>query len=186
MNQTLLETHSRLLERWRKAMNLVGPGPIAPHYEDAHHAIGWLSPSGRWADLGTGAGFPGIVFAARFPAVSLELVDSRQKRCRFLEEVVAEAELTGVTVRRVRHEDLEPSAYDGLLSRALTSPEKLLGIGRRLLTPGGTLVLQLQEHAPIPDAGDYTMFHVEHYVVDGKARKAAGLRFQPCSVAHSG
>lgn len=173
----LIATHARLLERWRKAMNLVGPGPLSSHYDDSERALAGLAPAGRWVDLGTGAGFPGVVFAARFPGVALELVDSRQKRCRFLEEVLAEHPAPGVTVRCTRHEALDSGVYDGVMSRALSAPEEMLEIGRRLLVPGGTLVLFLQGDAPIPAAPDYAVFHVEHYEVDGRARKSAALRF---------
>jgi 16S rRNA (guanine527-N7)-methyltransferase len=175
----LIAVHARLLERWRKVMNLVGPGPLASHYDDSERALAWLQPVGRWVDLGTGAGFPGIVFAARFPQVALELVDSRQKRCRFLEEVLAEAPTPHVTVRCARHEDLPAAGYDGVMSRALAAPEQMLVIGERLLIPGGTLVLFLQGDASVPVAPGWEVFHVEHYEVDGKARKAAGLRWRP-------
>ncbi len=171
----LLEVHRTLLDRWRKAMNLVGPGPLAPHYEDCDRALAALNPTGRWVDLGTGAGFPGIPFAARFGHVDIDLVDSRQKRCRFLEEVVATAEVDGVRVRRMRHESLEPRQYDGVLSRALHNPEQMVEVARRLVVPGGRLVLFLQADAAVPEASDTSVFHVEHYVVDGKARKSAEL-----------
>ncbi|MCA9570039.1 MAG: class I SAM-dependent methyltransferase [Myxococcales bacterium] len=173
----LLTTHARLLERWRKAMNLVGPGPIAAHYEDANRALKGFRPSpGRWVDLGTGAGFPGIVFAAMHPDLPLELVDSRQKRTRFLEEVLAEADWQGVDVLCTRHETLPEGAYAGVMSRALHAPERMVEVARRLLVPGGTLLLFLQDDAPIPTDIDLEVFHVEHYVVDGRPRKLAASR----------
>jgi 16S rRNA (guanine527-N7)-methyltransferase len=175
----LLETHRALLERWRKAMNLVGPGPLETHYEDCDRALAALRPSGHWVDLGTGAGFPGIPFAARFPTVTIDLVDSRQKRCRFLDEVIATSETDGVRVLRMRHEQLESGQYDGVLSRALHAPKQMVEVARRLLRPGGRMVLFLQADAPVPQAPDVEVFHVEHYAVDGKARKSAELRFVP-------
>ena len=175
----LLATHRALLERWRKAMNLVGPGPLEPHYEDCDRALAALVPTGHWVDLGTGAGFPGIPFAARFPNVSVDLVDSRQKRCRFLDEVVATSDAEGIRVRRMRHEELEPGQYDGVLSRALHAPEQMVEVARRLLRPEGRMVLFLQADAPVPEAHDVEVFHVEHYAVGGKARKSAELRFLP-------
>jgi len=159
-------------------MNLVGPGPLAVHYEDCDRALRGFEPVGRWADLGTGAGFPGIPFAARFPGVQLELVDSRQKRCRFIEEVLAEAGRDDVVVKRTRHEALESGVYDGILSRALHAPEIMLDVARRLLVPGGSLVLFLQEDCPVPCSTDFELFHVEPYVVDGKRRKSVVLRYQ--------
>ena len=176
----LIQTHRELLERWRKAMNLVGPGPVQEHFDDCAAALRVLQtepPTGRWADLGTGAGFPGLVFAATFPSVELELVDSRQKRCRFLEEVLATAEWSGVMVRRQRHEELESGAYDGIMSRALHDPLGMVKVARRLLRPGGKLVLFMQEMAALPEAPGFEMFHVEHYTVAGRQRKSVVLRF---------
>ena len=177
----LLTTHRRLLARFRKSMNLVGPGDLSLHYLDADRSLGWLQPTGHWVDLGTGAGLPGVPFAARFPDVSIDLVDSREKRCIFLEKVLAEADLgdrAPITVRHMRVEDLPAAAYDGILARAFTPPPKLLRHAERLLVPGGTLVLLLQDDTPVPPTDAFEVFHVEPYVVDRKHRKAVGLRFE--------
>ena len=169
--------HRELLERYRQVMNLVGPGPIDPHYQDAHAALEGLEPSGHWADLGTGAGFPGAVLAARFPQITVDLVDSRRKRCVFLEEVLATAGVDdGVQVRCMRLEGLEPGRYDGITSRALAAPEAMLDIGRRLLKPGGTLVLFLQDDARPPVAEDYEVVSERTYAAGDKGRRVAVLR----------
>ena len=90
--------------------------------------------------------------------------------------ITTAAEVEGLRVRRLRHEELDAHAYDGILSRALSAPEAMLDVGRRLLKPGGTLVLFLQDTHPVPDTSDYAVFHVEPYAVEGKQRKAAYLR----------
>ena len=87
----LLTIHRNTLERYRQRMNLVGPGPVDLHYADCAEAVRGLDPQGQWADLGTGAGFPGVVLAAQYPELHLDLVDSRRKRCAFLEQVLAQA-----------------------------------------------------------------------------------------------
>lgn len=171
-DEGLLRAHQTLLERFRRSMNLVGPGPIEVHYLDAALALAKLEPAGHWADLGSGAGFPGIPFAALFPGVALDLVESRAKRCWFMDQVLAEVDRPNLRVLRQRHETLEPG-YDGLLSRALHAPERMVEVARRLVRPGGTLVLFLQDDAPVPDGG--RVFHVEQYAVEGKRRKAAYL-----------
>ena len=84
----LLSTHRRLLERWRKSMNLVGPGDVQVHFDDCQLALATLTPEGHWVDLGSGAGFPGIPLAATWPELRVDLVDSRKKRCWFLEQVL--------------------------------------------------------------------------------------------------
>ncbi len=176
--QDLLETHRRLLAQWRKTMNLVGPGDLSEHYQDSERALAWMKPSGRWVDLGSGAGFPGIVLASMYPELQVDLVDSRSKRCAFLNRVLTEA---GIGTERVRvHcqrvEKLEGGQWDGVVSRAFAPPPKALSHARRLLVPGGTAVLFLQEETSAPVVEGLQVFHVEHYVVGGKRRKAVGLR----------
>jgi 16S rRNA (guanine527-N7)-methyltransferase len=171
----LLETHRALLERFRKTMNLVGPGPLDLHYRDCAEALVGLEPQGHWVDLGSGAGFPGIVFAATFPEVSLDLVDSRQKRCVFLEQVLAEGlepDHAPVRVLCERLEHLPPEYWDGALARALAPPEKVLDHAGRLLKPGGHLLLMLQEHQPIPVTQEYAVKRQHAYTVKGRRRLA--------------
>lgn len=177
----LLTTHRALLTRFRDSMNLIGPGDLELHYRDADLSLAWLEPRGTWADLGTGAGFPGIPFAARFPDVALDLVDSRQKRTIFLEKALAEAELgdrAPLRVLRTRVEELPSNSYDGLIARAFAPPPKLLQHARRLLHSGGTVVLFLQHDTPVPEVEDFEVFHVEHYEVAAKRRRAVGLRYR--------
>lgn len=179
MEHPLLAHHQGLLSRWRDATNLVGPGPLGPHYDDAFQALDGLAATGRWADLGTGAGLPGIVFAAMFPDVELDLVDSRQKRCAFVERVIATAPppLPRAKVLCLRVEELSDGVYDGLISRAFAPPPEVLVFAQRLLKPGGRLVLFLQADADAPPS---EVFHVEHertYLSGGKGRKAVWMRF---------
>lgn len=140
----LLKAHRAELERFRGSMNLVGPGPLDPHFEDATHGVAGLDARGRWADLGSGAGFPGIAFAAAYPEARVDLVESRAKRCVFLNRVLAEAGADeGVRVRNARVEDLEPGVYDGIVARAFRPPEIVLDHAARLLVPGGRAVIWL-------------------------------------------
>lgn len=171
----LLTAHHDLLERRRGVMNLVGPGPIAPHYEDAERGLAGLSLRGRWADLGTGAGFPGIVIAARFPDVALDLVDSRQKRCTFLEAALADAREdvrarpAPLRVVNARVEDLPAGAYDGVAARAFAPPDEVARHADRLLRPDGQLLLFLQADQPGP-AGWRVVTEVR-YAHEGRDRR---------------
>jgi len=168
------ETHRTLLEKWRRAMDLVGPGPVAPHFEDAAHAVQWLEGTkGAWADLGSGAGFPGVALAARHPEVRVTLVESRQKRATFLKEVVHRAALSNAKVFHGRSEALESGAWDGVISRAYRPPEDYLADALRLLRSGGTAVLLLARQE-IPQLEGLTVFHVEHYAVNDQPRRAVG------------
>ncbi len=149
--------HLATLERWRHAMDLVGPGPLEVHFEDAARAVAWLpSPAGVWADLGSGAGFPGVALAAHFPQLTVHLVESRRKRAVFLRQLKAGE------VKCLRSEELPDESYDGVVSRAYKAPEAYLADARRLLKPGGVALLMLARQAE-PEVDGLRMFHVERY-----------------------
>ncbi len=167
--------HASLLERWRAAMDLVGPGPIAPHLDDADAAVSGLDARGDWVDLGSGAGFPGIALAAAWPEARVQLVERRQKRAAFLEQVVAAAALTNASVHCVDAATLPAGAYDGVVSRAYKPPVELLPEAGRLLRPGGVLVLLLARE-PAPVAQGWSHVRTQDYSVEGKPRRVVVLR----------
>jgi 16S rRNA (guanine527-N7)-methyltransferase len=132
--------HRDLLQKWRTAMNLVGPGEVDPHFVDSIAAVSGLDATGRWADLGSGAGFPGISLAARHPEAHVLLVESRQKRATFLQRVLTDTGLCNAEVFHGRVEDLAPG-FSGLISRAYKPPAEFLADAARLLAPGGRVVV---------------------------------------------
>ena len=172
----LLEHHRQLLSKWRIVSNLVGPGSLEEHYLDCQAALAPLKPRGQWADLGSGAGFPGIVFAAMFPETPLDLIDSRKKRCAFLNHVLATASppLSQVTVKCQRIEELANHSYDGVMARALASPKAVMTHAQRLLRPQGTLILFLQNDDLILGDG-FEKLWASSYCVVGKHRVAVAL-----------
>lgn len=177
----ILDIHRRLLEEARTRTNLVGPGPLDDHYLDAERALAGIEATGTWADLGSGAGFPGIPFAALFPEVAVDLVENRRKRVLFLEEVVAAiaAEAPRPAPLRVvghRLERLEDASYDGILARALAKPPVVVEHARRLLRPGGRVVLFLQADAEPPPAKGFTVERTTPYSLGDKRRKSVTLR----------
>lgn len=179
---SLLDTHQTLLEKYRGSMNLVGPGPTAFHYRDASLALAPIVAEGHWADMGTGAGFPGIVFGHLFPHVSLDLVDSRQKRCWFLNQVLLHANRpenhAPIRVFCSRIEALTTGPYDGVIARALAKPEEVMRLTHGLIRDGGHLVLPLQQSQEVDPIAGFKQ-HSEHpYVIDGKQRKTS--IFQRC------
>ncbi len=168
------DIHRALLERWRKAMNLVGPGPIDAHFLDAVGAVDGLNATGVWADLGSGAGFPGIALAARHPEASVLLVESRSKRAAFLAQVVREAKLDNATVYHGRVEALSPG-FDGIISRAFRPPEAYLQDAERLLSAGGRAVL-LSGDPPSHFAGWVVQETIEYAVADGTRTRTSLTR----------
>ncbi|MEE2751241.1 MAG: RsmG family class I SAM-dependent methyltransferase [Myxococcota bacterium] len=167
--------HRERLAHWRDAMDLVGPGPLEPHFQDAVHSMSWIDWDGHWADLGSGAGFPGISFASRHINSTIDLVESRRKRSIFLEEVVSATGLQNATVLNVRAETLGHKSYDGVVSRAFMKPLAYLQMARELVRESGVVVLLLAQGEP-PKVGGLEVFHVERYQLGDKARRAVAYR----------
>lgn len=93
------------------------------------------------ADLGTGAGLPGVVLAIRRPELRVTLVEPLLRRTRFLEEVVAELGLENVDVVRARAEALHGErTFDVVTSRALAPLPRLLAWSMPLVAPRGRLL----------------------------------------------
>jgi 16S rRNA (guanine527-N7)-methyltransferase len=132
-----------LLTEWNAVMNLVGPATIGPYWN--RHA--WdsaqlltLEPKAKtWADLGAGAGLPGVVLAILLkdtPAAKVHLVESMAKRCRFLRVVADELNLP-VEIHNVRAEELDLKV-DVVTARACAPMVRLLGYAQPYLKRGAT------------------------------------------------
>ncbi len=133
-----------LIERLTAAnavMNLVGPDTIPDvwnrHIFDSAQLLDLAPDAATWADLGAGAGFPGLVLAILRkdrPDSHVWLVDSLGKRCRFLQEVV-EALSLRATVVNGRAEE-QRIKVDVVTARALAPMERLLGYAQPYLQRG--------------------------------------------------
>jgi 16S rRNA (guanine527-N7)-methyltransferase len=93
------------------------------------------------ADVGSGAGFPGIPIKLWVPEISLTLVESNHKKATFLREVVRALTLTDVDIQNVRAESLRPRSFDLVTLRAVEHFEAILPIASGLLAPSGRLAL---------------------------------------------
>ncbi len=161
-------------------MNLIGPGPSAFHFDDCSRGLEGLLLRGHWADLGSGAGFPGLVMADIFPELQVDLIESRQKRATFLRHVLMNAPtpIDRVRVVEQRVERLVGERFDGVTSRAFAPPLVMLEHARRLTKPGGQTVLFLQE---APDSSSFDGWEHKHtnvYRVQGRERATVWLARQ--------
>jgi 16S rRNA (guanine527-N7)-methyltransferase len=130
-----LSRYADLLAQWQKRTNLVAPSTLpalwSRHFADSAQ-LRDLAPEARlWLDLGSGAGFPGLVVAllqAGTPDFRMHLVESNKKKCAFLGEVARETKAP-VDIHAMRIEELAQSAHrlmpDVVSARALAPMPRL-------------------------------------------------------------
>lgn len=148
----LLRTYADLLAGPGVQRGLLGPRE-APRVWERHllncAAVGDLVASGSVVlDLGSGAGLPGLVLAARRPDLAVVLVEPLLRRATFLQEAVQALALPGVVVRRARAEELVGVlVVDVVTARAVAPLDRLAGWALPLLRPGGRLLAVKGERA---------------------------------------
>ena len=98
-----------------------------------------LKNSKTLCDVGTGAGFPGIVLKIVYPNLKITLVDALQKRVNYLNTIIKELNLDGITAIHARGEDLKEK-YDVVTARAVANIEKLLKYTMHLVAPNGVFI----------------------------------------------
>lgn len=134
------------LKKWSAKVNLIAKGTadeqiIENHFLDSLTLLPLLlDPQVHLLDVGSGAGFPGLVLKAAYPALRLTLVEPRLKRVSFLRHISRTLGLSEVNVLACRIEDEQhlPSATDfsHITSRAVTDIAGFLGMTARFRTPG--------------------------------------------------
>src|SRR6266487_968575 len=144
------------LMRWNTKVNLTGLTTerdiISKHFLDSLAALKFIAPDQalirpgpglRVLDVGTGAGFPGLVLKLQAPDLAVTLLEPSQKKAAFLHHILGLLGIAGASVLIVRLENLEPSQagfFDLVTSRAVR-PELVLAEAPRLLAPGGQVLL---------------------------------------------
>ncbi|MYA08165.1 MAG: hypothetical protein F4172_10870 [Holophagales bacterium] len=151
-----LARHAELLERWNRVVRLVGeaePGEwIRRHYAESVAARGyWRASTGEGGgepgllDIGSGAGFPGLVLAALYPERPVTLVEARERKAAFLAEAARELDLPNVRVVRERFDgDLAvqlAGAVECATIRGLRLPEPTMARLVEALPEEGRLVV---------------------------------------------
>lgn len=143
-----------LLLRWNRAISLTSVTDASEivrfHFGESAFALSCVpGMNGRLADVGTGAGFPGLPLRIFGRDLELTLIEANAKKCAFLFEVVRELGLGNVHIIRARYEEAvvrQPSKPEVVTSRALSGQEELLRWAASSLAPNGKIVLWLSEN----------------------------------------
>ena len=147
--ETPLLDYLSLLLRWNRTYNLTAVRDpremVTKHLLDSlamhPYVDGLAQAGGALADLGTGAGLPGIPLAIAKPGLRVTLVESAGKKARFMREAVRQLKLADVQVAESRIEALDmPGAFDAITARALATLPLLVEWGGPLLKPDGRLL----------------------------------------------
>jgi 16S rRNA (guanine527-N7)-methyltransferase len=144
------------LARWNEKLNLIGPGTageiLARHFGESLASLPLLPPGARVGlDLGSGAGFPGLVIAAARPEMEMTLVEARERKWAFLLTAARRASLSCRSLNarvRIPLPSGLPESLDVITSRALRLDPETWGALARRLGAGGRILLWVGENDP--------------------------------------
>jgi 16S rRNA (guanine527-N7)-methyltransferase len=151
-----ISTYLDILLRWNARTNLtavrVPEEIVARHFGESLFAARKIFPAGNsgvdlgtgLADVGSGAGFPGLPMKLWVPQLQVTLIESQEKKATFLREVVRALRLSGVEVRSSRAE-LVAETFEVVTLRAVERFDEVVGVAAALVRPGGRLVLLIGE-----------------------------------------
>lgn len=130
-----LEQFASLLHTWNQIHNLTGAKTIETIYDniiDALYPVTFISTPDSLLDVGTGAGFPGMVLGIFYNKVETVLCEPLNKRASFLKFLTVELALPHVSVAKMRVEKLRHTPFAMITSRAVTDTRLLLDLTREL------------------------------------------------------
>ena len=139
--QKKLLAYLDLLQKWNKVYNLTAIRQteqiVSHHLLDSLAVLPHLWP-GRWLDVGSGAGLPGLVLASLRPEWTFTLLDSSSKKTSFIQQAVIELDLKNVSVHCGRVEDWQAGEkFNGIISRAFTETAEFISLTQHLLAANG-------------------------------------------------
>ncbi|MGZ3742276.1 MAG: 16S rRNA (guanine(527)-N(7))-methyltransferase RsmG [Pseudobdellovibrionaceae bacterium] len=135
------------LIKFNKTVNLVPPKTIpmadALHFADSimvSRVIHKDNPKiNEIYDLGSGGGFPGLVFAILYPGVKVHLVETDQNKREFLKHIISTAKINNADIANLKIEEFKDNSMQYVMSRGSASVSKLILLTRRLVPKGGAV-----------------------------------------------
>jgi 16S rRNA (guanine527-N7)-methyltransferase len=182
------------IQRWNRRLNLIGPGGardlFVRHVVDSLIGAAFMAPRPRrLADLGAGAGLPGIILKIFFMEAEVVLVDSRAKKVDFIKHALRRLSLPGAKAVQARlpgEADRAPGLFDAVTARAVGDIAEIARAARPLMAAAGRLYCYKgpgygAELADFERAGDsrWSVERVEVYTLPflGESRAMVVLRF---------
>ena len=140
-----LEIYLATLKKWNKVYNLTAINKdtdiIVKHFLDSLSVNQYIQNSGRILDVGTGAGFPGLILAVFNPEKSFVLVDGVSKKISFLQEMIGKLNLKNVIAVHTKVEQYKVAEqFDIIISRAFADIKKMTKLTSHLIKDGGKFI----------------------------------------------
>ncbi len=172
VTEALLMRYVALLEKWNRTYNLTAirkPTEVVSHHLlDSLAVVPHLPvpPEGALADVGAGAGLPGVPIALARPQWRVTLNDASEKRLAFLRQAVIELELSNVAVHGGRVEQWAPQPkFELVISRAFARLDEFRARCAHLVAPGGVLAAMT---GAAPQAADCRVIALQVPMLDAR------------------
>ena len=171
-----------LLREWNEKFNLTAileeSAVETLHFEDSKAGASLLNNNASVLDIGSGAGFPGMVLAIERPDCRFALLEATAKKCGFLKEVVKTLGLVNVEIANARAEDYAATSriFDVVTARAVAGLPKLLKWAAPFVKQGGLFLAWKTDDAELKSAEPFIKkFKFEYvgknkYIVAGRNR----------------
>lgn len=172
-----VQRYKEHLFQWNKVHNLTGAKneqTLNEFIYDAVFPVSFLPKVNTLMDIGTGAGFPGMILAFALPQTQVTLVEPLTKRASFLQFIKADLELNNVKVVKKRIEEMEPELFDLITSRAVTDTKMLLDLSKNFRKADSKLLFYKGEKVFDEISADISMQHKiietnkRHYLLLGE------------------
>ena len=164
-----LMAYLNLIEKWNRVYNLTAIRErnemIKLHFLDSLSILNHVEME-HVLDVGSGAGFPGIVLAITKPELKVTVMDSVNKKTTFMQQVKSELSLTNLNVVNARVEDYQPTIlFDGVITRAFSSIQNMLLMTQHTLQKNGAWLAMkskdVKEELEALDQNQYRLIPLE-------------------------
>jgi len=164
-----LMVYLNLIEKWNRVYNLTAirerDEMIKLHFLDSLSILNHVEME-HVLDVGSGAGFPGIVLAITKPELKVTVMDSVNKKTTFMQQVKSELSLTNLNVVNARVEEYQPTIlFDSVITRAFSSVQNMLSMTQHILQKDGAWLAMkskdVKEELKALDENQYTLIPLE-------------------------